>query len=283
MCSSDLARSHGVNFIDTADVYTKGASESMVGRLLQSQRHDWVLATKLGNQMGSGPNQQNYSRTWIMREVEESLRRLATDFVDILYLHRDFSGANLEEPVRAMGDLIRAGKIRYWAVSNFRGWRIAEIAALCDKLGVPRPVACQPYYNLLRRTIEWDLLPQTERAGTGVIAFCPLASGLLTSKYLGGIPADSRAALRWGEEATSQRVNDRDLEVVRGLNEIAQARGQSLAQMALAWILRLPSITSALIGASRPEQILENVGALKNLAFAPEELAAIDALTKARP
>ena len=121
------AREHGVNFIDTADVYTRGASESMLGELLAGQRHDWVLATKLGNRMGDGPNQSQYSRTWMLREVEASLARLRTDHVDILYLHRDFPGMDLEEPLFALDALLRAGKIRYWGVSNFRGWRIAEL------------------------------------------------------------------------------------------------------------------------------------------------------------
>ena len=153
------AHEHGVNFIDTADVYTKGASESMLGELLRGQRNDWVLATKLGNPMSSRVNEGHYSRGWMLREVEASLMRLQTDFVDILYLHRDYNGMNLEEPLRALDALLRAGKIRCWGVSNFRGWRIAELVHLAAGLGMPAPVACQPYYNLLNRMPEVEILP----------------------------------------------------------------------------------------------------------------------------
>jgi aryl-alcohol dehydrogenase-like predicted oxidoreductase len=135
---------NGVNFIDTADVYTKGASEEMVGAILKDSRHDWVLATKLGNAMGSVPNRGHYSRNWIIRGLEQSLKRLATDHVDILYLHRDYADENLEEAVLALGDLIRSGKIRAFGLSNFRGWRIAEVVRLCRDAGVPLPVACRP-------------------------------------------------------------------------------------------------------------------------------------------
>jgi aryl-alcohol dehydrogenase-like predicted oxidoreductase len=138
------ARAQGVNFIDTADVYTKGASEAMLGELLQPQRHDWVLATKLGNAMSQRVNEGHYSRSWMLREVEASLRRLQTDHIDILYLHRDYNGMDLEEPLRALDDLLRAGKIRYWGVSNFRGWRIAEMVHLARQLGMPSPWCASP-------------------------------------------------------------------------------------------------------------------------------------------
>jgi aryl-alcohol dehydrogenase-like predicted oxidoreductase len=145
------AREHGVNFIDTADVYSTGQSETMVGQLLAGQRHDWVLASKVGNRMSDRPNEQRYSRTWMLRACEASLQRLGTDHLDIYYLHRDFNGMDLEEPLRAVDALLRAGKIRYWGVSNFRGWRIAEVVHLARALGMPGPVVCQPYYNLLNR------------------------------------------------------------------------------------------------------------------------------------
>jgi aryl-alcohol dehydrogenase-like predicted oxidoreductase len=138
------ARENGVNYIDTADVYTTGASEAMVGELLQGQRHDWVLATKLGNRMSGRPNEAGFSRSWMLREIEASLKRLRTDHVDILYLHRDNNGMDLEEPLRALDAMLRDGKIRYWGVSNFRGWRIAEAVRVAQALGMPGPVVCQP-------------------------------------------------------------------------------------------------------------------------------------------
>jgi aryl-alcohol dehydrogenase-like predicted oxidoreductase len=153
------ARDKGVNYIDTADVYTKGGSEKMVGELLAGQRDDWVLATKLGNRIGAGANEAGYSRSWMLRELEASLQRLRTDRVDILYMHRDPQGMDLEEPLRAMETLLRDGKIRYWGLSNFRGWRIAEAVHVARQIGMPGPVVCQPYYNLLNRMPEVEILP----------------------------------------------------------------------------------------------------------------------------
>src|SRR5262245_13690596 len=150
------ARDHGVNFIDTADVYTTGESERMVGELLMGEREAWVLATKIGNKMSKRPNESHYSRSWMLRECEASLGRLATDYVDIYYLHRDYNGMNLEEPLRALDQLLREGKIRYWGVSNFRGWRIAEAVHMARELHMPPPVVCQPYYNLLNRQPEME-------------------------------------------------------------------------------------------------------------------------------
>jgi aryl-alcohol dehydrogenase-like predicted oxidoreductase len=180
------ARAHGVNFIDTADVYSKGKSEQMVGQLLQGQRHEWVLASKLGNAMSAAPNQSHYSRHWIISETENSLRRLQTDYLDILYLHRDYHEENLEEAVQALGDLIRAGKIRGFGVSNFRGWRIAEIVRLCEKNLVPLPLVCQPYYNLLNRQPEVEILPACASYGLGVVPYSPIARGVLSGKYKPG-------------------------------------------------------------------------------------------------
>ncbi|MEN7528732.1 aldo/keto reductase [Cupriavidus sp. 2SB] len=268
----DSARAHGVNFIDTADVYTKGASEEMVGRLLKGDRADWVLATKLGNVMGKGPNQQHYSRTWIMREVEDSLRRLATDYVDILYLHRDFAGANLEEPVRAMGDLIRAGKIRYWAVSNFRGWRIAEIAGLCDKLGVPRPVACQPYYNLLNRMPEVEILPACQHFGLGVVPYSPIARGVLTGKYLPGqAPAEGTRAGRADRRMMETEFREESLVIAQTLKAHAEARGLSAGQFATAWVLANPIISSVIAGPRTLAQFEDYFGAVGAAISAQEE------------
>ena len=183
------AHAQGVNFIDTADVYTKGASEAMLGELLKGQRHDWVLATKLGNAMSSRVNEGHYSRSWMLREVEASLTRLQTDCVDILYLHRDYNGMNLEEPLRALDAMLRAGQIRYWGVSNFRGWRIAEMVRLAAALGMPGPVVCQPYYNLLNRMPEVEILPACAFYGIGVVPYSPVARGVLTGKYAPGQPA----------------------------------------------------------------------------------------------
>jgi aryl-alcohol dehydrogenase-like predicted oxidoreductase len=268
----------GVNFIDTADVYTKGASEEMVGRLLAGNRTDWILATKLGNQMGSAPNQSHYSRTWIMNEIDASLRRLATDYVDILYLHRDFIGENLEEPVRAMGDLIRAGKIRYWAVSNFRGWRIAEIAGLCDKLGVPRPVACQPYYNLLNRMPEVEILPACNHFGLGVVPYSPIARGVLTGKYLPGQQPDANSrAGRADKRMMETEFREESLVIAQTLKAHAEARGLNAGQFATAWVLANAFVSSVIAGPRTLAQFEDYFGAV-GAAISAEEEAMVDAL-----
>ena len=181
------AHEHGVNFLDTADVYTSGASEAMLGPLIKAHRHDWVLATKLGNKMSERVNESHYSRAWMLRELESSLRRLQTDHVDIYYLHRDFAGMNLEEPLRALDDMIRSGKVRYWGVSNFRAWRIAEMVHLAARIGMPGPVVCQPYYNLLNRMPEVEILAACEHYGIGVVPYSPIARGVLTGKYAPGV------------------------------------------------------------------------------------------------
>jgi len=272
------AREHGVNFIDTADVYSKGASEQMVGRLLTDTRHDWVLASKLGNPMQPGPNHSHYSRVWILREVEESLRRLATDYLDILYLHRDYADENLEEAVRAMGDLVRAGKIRYWAVSNFRGWRIAEIARLCDRFGVPRPVACQPYYNLLNRMPEVEILPACEHFGLGVVPYSPIARGVLTGKYLPGqAPGTGTRAGRADRRMMETEFREESLLIAQLLKKHAEARGLTAGQFATAWVLANPIISSVIAGPRTLAQFEDYFGAL-NVTISPEEESLVDGL-----
>ncbi|WP_373375775.1 aldo/keto reductase [Cupriavidus nantongensis] len=272
------ARDHGVNFIDTADVYSKGASEQMVGRLLTGDRHDWVLATKLGNAMQAAPNHGHYSRAWIMRAVEDSLHRLATDYIDIVYLHRDYPGANLEEPVRAMGDLVRSGKIRCWAVSNFRGWRIAEIARLCGELDVPRPVACQPYYNLLNRLPEVEILPACEHYGLGVVPYSPVARGVLTGKYAPGqAPAEGTRAGRADRRMMETEFREESLVIAQQLKTHAEARGLTPGQFATAWVLANPIVSSVIAGPRTLAQFEDYFGAL-GAAITPEEEAMIDAL-----
>ncbi len=172
----------GVNFLDTADQYAKGESERLTGKLIASNRDHWVLATKVGNATGPGPNQVGLGRKWMMQAIDASLQRLGSDYVDIYYLHRDFDDATLEETVAAMGDIIRSGKARYFGLSNFRGWRIAEIVRLCEKNNVPLPLVCQPYYNLLNRMPEVEILPACGHYGLGVVPYSPIARGVVTGK-----------------------------------------------------------------------------------------------------
>jgi aryl-alcohol dehydrogenase-like predicted oxidoreductase len=267
------AREHGVNFIDTADVYTKGASETMVGELLKGQRDDWVLATKLGNKMSDRPNEGHYSRSWMLREVEASLQRLQTDHVDILYMHRDFNGMDLEEPLRALDAMLRAGQIRHWGVSNFRGWRIAETVRVASQLGMPGPVVCQPYYNLLNRMPEVEILPACEHYGIGVTSYSPIARGVLTGKYRPGQPpAEGTRAGRGDKRIAETELRDESLRIAQQLEPHAKARGIALAQFATAWVLAHRAVSSVIAGPRTLQQWQNYLPALVYSVTAEDEV-----------
>jgi L-glyceraldehyde 3-phosphate reductase len=209
---------------------------------------------------------------------------MGVEYFDIFYHHRPDPETPLEETMAALDHLVRQGKALYAGVSSYSGAEFADAVRVCERMGLSPITIHQPYYNMLGRSIEWDLLPQTEAAGTGVIVYCPLASGLLTDKYLGGdVPAESRAAQKWGKEWVAENLSSERRAMLQKLNEMAKGRGQTLAQMALAWILRLPGITSALTGSSNVRQVEENVAALRGSEFSKEELRKIDELTMPRP
>jgi aryl-alcohol dehydrogenase-like predicted oxidoreductase len=272
------AHGHGVNYIDTADVYTKGASESMVGELLKGGRHDWVLATKLGNKMSERVNEGRFSRSWILREADASLQRLQTDYVDILYLHRDDQGLDLEEPLRALDALLRAGKIRYWGVSNFRGWRIAEAVRVAGQLGMPAPIVCQPYYNLLNRMPEVEVLPACEHHGIGVTPYSPVARGVLTGKYPPGQPpAQGTRAGRGDRRMAETEFREESLRIAQQLKGHAQGRGVSLAQFATAWVLAHRAVSSVIAGPRTLEQWQHYLPALE-YSLSSEDEALVDSL-----
>ncbi|HVE07437.1 MAG TPA: aldo/keto reductase, partial [Paraburkholderia sp.] len=207
--------------------------------------------------------------------LDQSLKRMGLDYVDIFYSHRFDADTPLEETAGALASAVQQGKALYVGISSYSPAKTREMVSLLREYKVPLLIH-QPAYNMLNRWIEHELLDALEELGTGTIAFTPLAQGLLTGKYLNGVPADARVNKAGGDSLKQEHLNEKNLEHVRKLNEIAQRRGQSLAQMALAWTLRDPRVTSALIGASKPEQVRENVGALQNLAFSQQELAEID-------
>ena len=272
---------HGITHFDLANNYGNpaGASESLFGRLLKDlPRDELVVTSKAGYRMWPGPYGDGGSRKYLISSCEASLKRLNLPYVDIFYLHRFDADTPLEESIAALAQLVRQGKALYAGVSSFDEPHLTRAVALARAEGLPL-IAHQPRYNLLHRAIESQVLPTCAREGLGTVAFCPLAQGLLTNKYLGGIPADSRAAVNQGNGAIgAQAITPELINRLRALDAIAQQRGQSLAQLAIAWTLRLPAVTTALIGASRPEQIDENVAALANLSFTTDELAAIDAI-----
>jgi L-glyceraldehyde 3-phosphate reductase len=273
----------GIIHFDLANNYGKppGNAELVCGRIFKEMpRDELVISTKAGFLMWPGPYGEWGSRKYIIASLNQSLKRLGVDYVDIFYSHRPDPETPLEETIGTLNDIVKSGKAIYAGVSNYNGEMFSRVSEIVKRERWSPIVIHQPCYNLINRWPEKDLFPHTRREGTGVIAFCPLAQGLLTDKYLNGIPPDSRAALWWDENRRKGALTDKLLEKLRALNKLAQQRGQSLAQMALAWILRNDSVTSALIGASKVSQIEENVKALDNAKFSDDELKQIDALTQ---
>jgi aryl-alcohol dehydrogenase (NADP+) len=272
------ARDAGVNFIDTADVYTEGRSEEIVGRAIAAERSRWVLATKVASPVGPGPNDRGLSRRHVIASCEASLSRLGTDVIDIYYLHKEDHGTPLGETVRALADLIRAGKIRYVGVSNYRGWRVAEICRLADELGIDRPVVSQPYYNALNRMPEVEHLPACGFYGLGVVPYSPLARGVLTGKYdpIRPPPEGTRAG-RQDKRMIETEWRTESLDIAQEIARHAQARGITPGQFAFAWVLN-NSFVSAAIGGPRTEaQWQDYLGAL-TYAFTEEDEALVDRL-----
>lgn len=271
----------GITHFDFANNYghPAGASEELFGRVLKEMpRHELVISSKAGYPMWPGPYGDGGSRKYLIESCEQSLRRLGVDHVDIFYSHRPDPHTPLEETIGALDHLVRQGKALYAGVSNYADPAFSRAVDLAKSRSWAPITIHQPYYNLLGRQAEHEVLPTAGREGVGVIAFSPLSQGLLTDRYLNGIPADSRVALNKGNGAISaDRVTPATIAKIQRLDAIAKARGQSLAQMALAWLLKDERVTSVLIGASSPEQVRQNVACIANLAFSAAELAAIEA------
>ncbi|WP_185082250.1 aldo/keto reductase [Nonomuraea muscovyensis] len=273
----------GITHFDIADRYGPpfGAAESAFGAVfrqdLRGLRDEIVVTTKGRNPMWDGPYGTGNNRKHLLATLDRSLQRLGLDFVDIFYLHRDDDETSLEEQAGTLDHIVRSGRALYVGVSNFSPERTAQVSRMLRGLGTPLLVH-QPPYSLLNRGIEQSLLGVLDQEGAGCVVYSPLAQGLLTDRYLDGIPADSRAAE--GRFLTPDRVTQEVLAFVRALGAIAGARGQSVAQLALAWALRDPRVTSVLVGASGPAQLEANVAAVDRLDFTADELAAIDAAAK---
>ena len=275
---TDAAFAAGVNFIDTADVYTKGASERVVGAAIADNRRHWILASKVGNVMTAAPRDGGLSRRWILQACDDSLQRLATDYIDIYYLHRDYDDAALGEAVGALGDLIRSGKIRYFGLSNFRGWRIAEVMRECEAQGVPPPVVCQPYYNLLKRMPEVEILPACDYYGIGVASYSPLARGVLTGKYAPGAaaPEDSRGA-RKDRRMMETEFREESFAIAETLRQHAAKTGRTPTQFALAWLWANEIVTSVIAGPRTFEQWQDYMSAI-DTPWSAEDEALVDSL-----
>src|SRR6202789_4103071 len=272
------AREQGINFIDTADGYNRGLSEEVVGRAIGNNRTWWVLATKCANATGEGPNARGLSRRHMFHAVEASLKRLSTDVIDLLYLHKEDHATPLAETVHALADLIRGGKIRYFGVSNYRSWRVAEICHLCDAAGIDRPIASQPLYNALNREVEVEHLPACGYFGLGVVPYSPLALGILTGKYRPDVPpqAGTRAG-RQDRRMLESEWRPESLHIAQTIAEHARARGVTPGQFAFAWVLNNKLVTAAIGGPRTEEQWEDYVGAL-TCRLGTEDEALIDRL-----
>jgi aryl-alcohol dehydrogenase-like predicted oxidoreductase len=272
------AREAGINFVDTADAYARGESERILGRLIAADRERWIVATKVGNTGAPAPNDADLSRRHVIRALDASLERLGMNHVDLYYLHLDDAGTPLEETVTTLGGLLRTGKIRYWGVSNFRGWRVAEAAMLADRIGVPPPVVCQPYYNAVNRMPEVEVLPACEHFGLGVVPYSPLARGVLTGKYRPGEPPSAETRAGRGDKRMMQtEFRAESLAIAQKIKAHAERRGMSAAEFALKWVLNCGAVTSVLAGPRTMEQWRAYLSALDR-SFTAEDEALIDAL-----
>jgi aryl-alcohol dehydrogenase-like predicted oxidoreductase len=274
----DSATEQGINFIDTANVYNDGRSEEITGRAIAANRSHWVLATKFANPTGTGPNDRGLSRVHAFRAVHASLQRLGTDVIDILYIHKEDPATPLAETIGAIADLIRAGDIRHFGVSNVRAWRIAEICRLCDDMGIARPVVSQPYYNALNRMPEVEILPACHHFGIGVAPYSPLARGVLTGKYSPDAKpdADSRAG-RGDKRMMETEFRKESLDIAQTIVAHAKERGITPGQFAIAWLLNNRLVTAPIAGPRTEAQWQDYQGGL-TYKFTAEDEALVDRL-----
>jgi L-glyceraldehyde 3-phosphate reductase len=273
----------GITHFDLANNYGRppGNAEIVVGKILRDMpRDELIISSKAGYHMWEGPYGEWLSKKSLVASLDQSLKRLGLDYVDIFYAHRPDLSTPLEETMSALDLIVRQGKALYIGVSNFPGAHLEQAVQVTRRMSLTPITIHQPRYNMFDRRSELDLFDHTERNGIGAITFSPLARGVLSDKYLGDtLPEDSRAVALWGKEHVTDVVKPEKIQKLHLLRKLARERGQTLAQMALAWNLRLSTVVSVLIGASRAEQIEENVAALKNLTFSEDELKAIDTIT----
>ncbi len=258
----DHAFAHGVNFIDTANVYNQGESEKIVGKWMKPRRHDVILATKVRGQMGTSPNDAGLSRRNILAAADASLRRLGTDYIDVYYMHAPDYQTCLEESLETMDGLVKAGKIRYIAVSNFSAWQIADMLHICDKRNYVAPVLTQNVYNLITRGLEAELAPFLREHGLGLAIYNPIAGGLLTGKHRSGTPAENTRFSN-NQMYYNRYWSDENFTAVEKLSEIASGSGMSMLELSMRWCASQPVVTSVISGVSRLEQIGQNIAALE--------------------
>ncbi|MFI5952501.1 aldo/keto reductase [Cryptosporangium sp. NPDC051539] len=279
----DLCRDHGVNLVDTADVYSAGASEEIVGEALRDSRDDWLVATKVRFPMAEGPNDAGLSRHHVLRAAEASLRRLKTDYIDLYQVHEWDGHTRLEETLGALETLVQQGKVRYVGVSNYAGWQLLKALGVAERERLPRFSSEQIYYSLQCRDAENELLPAAVDQGLGVLVWSPLAGGLLSGKFSRGAdgqvegPAGTRQLTEWSEPPID--APDRLFATIDLLRKIADGHGASPARVALAWLLTRPAVTSLIVGARTEEQLADNLAAA-SLTLSAEEVAQLEEVSR---
>ena len=276
----DASRDAGINAIDTANAYAAGESERITGRLIAADRERWVLATKLANPMGPGPNERGLSRKHMMSAVDASLKRLNTDWVDVLYLHREDASTPLEETLTAVAHLIERGKVHHFGLSNFRAWRIARVAEMCRAMGIPQPIVCQPPYNAMSRQIETELLPCCAHYGLGAVVYSPLARGVLSGKYRpGAAPPEGSRAARNDTRIMQTEFRPESLALAANMAEHARAHGLTPTQLALGWVWNNTLVNGVIGGPKTLAQWQDYLDAL-HAPFSAEDEAFVSALVE---
>jgi aryl-alcohol dehydrogenase-like predicted oxidoreductase len=271
----DICLEAGLTMFDTADVYSNGASEEVLGRAIKGRRNAVILSTKTGLPMGEGPNEAGTSRLRLISACEAALRRLETDYIDLLQLHAFDAHTPIEEVVSTLDELIRAGKVRYAGVSNFSGWQLMKSLAVADRYGYPRYVAHQAYYSLIGRDYEWELMPLGLDQGVGAVVWSPLGWGRLTGKVRRGRPLPEVSRLHQTADYGPPVDDERLFRVVDALDEVAKETGRTIPQIAINWLLQRPTVSTVVFGARNEVQLRENLGAV-GWALAPQHVALLD-------
>ena len=278
----DLCLDSGVNLFDTADIYSDGASESILGAAIKGRREQVILSTKLTLRAGSGPNDVGASRHHLLEATDKALKRLGTDYIDLLQLHHFDAMTPVESVMSTLDDLVRAGKVRYLGVSNFSGWELMKSQAAADRYGYTRYVANQTYYSLIGRDYEWELMPLGQDQGVGAVVWSPLGWGRLTGKLRRGEPLPAASRLHGTASFAPPVDEERLYRVVDALDEIAAQTGKTIPQIALNWLLQRPTVSTVLIGARNEEQLRQNLGAV-GWNLSTQQIATLDRASYVTP
>ena len=278
----DISLEAGLNFFDTADVYSDGASELILGAAIKGRRDKVILSTKTGLRAGDGPNDAGASRFHLLQAVDKALQRLGTDYIDLLQLHAFDAMTPVEETLSTLDGLVRAGKVRYLGVSNFSGWHLMKSQAVADQRGYSRYVANQTYYSLIGRDYEWELMPLGQDQGVGAVVWSPLGWGRLTGKIRRGHPLPENSRLHDTANFAPPVDEERLYRVIDAMDEVAEETGKTIPQIALNWLLQRPTVSTVLIGARNEEQLRQNLGAV-GWNLSPEQVTKLDAASAVTP